>query len=497
MSDLDGLFQLLWGNLFSSEPAESSISSSVKSAPQVEMGGTKSGPKSGPKSVSNIPGFARMTETPNKDLQGIAQLILNRTRHEPYGTQTPFKYNNTNYIAALEEHNNSKRGPHPGISLFVERRGEPARSSAPIAPTNIQSGRNQRVLSGLMPELKPLAQKLVETLAQQGINVVLTNGLRTMEEQEKLYQQGRTTKGGVVTNARPGNSKHNYGAAVDVAIINDKGQPSWPDDNELWEKIGIVGESLGLRWGGRWKGFTDRPHFELPISLSELRKTVVKAASKRIKRAGKKERSDLDVRPYPNPIAKNYDYGEPGLGSGLYHGNMDKYKSVKDFLGKSRKERKKKRKKLLMAFLKSAGEVIPFEVFEKKKQEQNMAKELEGKRDFTKLFERDLFEPTWKIKEYNPLHISAMLRRDNKFMAFFEIEYISKKDVEDDPGKQMFIEEPYVYFHITTHKETLEPVIVKLSDFLKDYSYFRSAIIKMNHMYGIETQGEEVVEDDK
>lgn len=57
-----------------------------------------------------------------------------------------------------------------------------------------------------------------------------------------------------------------------------------------------------------------------------------------------KKRVDLDVRPDLFPA--NYDYGEPGLGTGLYRGPMDRFESVTDFLDKSRKERKKKKKKL-------------------------------------------------------------------------------------------------------------------------------------------------------
>jgi hypothetical protein len=51
-------------------------------------------------------------------------------------------------------------------------------------------------------------------------------------------------------------------------------------------------------------------------------------------------RQDLDVRPFPNPVRKNYDYGE-----GLYFGKMDKFKSVRDYLNK--RKRKKINKKSL------------------------------------------------------------------------------------------------------------------------------------------------------
>ena len=69
-----------------------------------------------------------------------------------------------------------------------------------------------------------------------------------------------------------------------------------------------------------------------------------------------KKRVDMDVRPYPSPIFRNYDYGGPenggevSPGTGLYHGKMDKYKSVKDFIEKSRKRFRKRRKKSWLQF---------------------------------------------------------------------------------------------------------------------------------------------------
>ena len=52
-----------------------------------------------------------------------------------------------------------------------------------------------------------------------------------------------------------------------AVIIN--GQASWIAAH--FDVLGPIGESLGLEWGGRWQGFPDRPHFQLPnISVSDL-----------------------------------------------------------------------------------------------------------------------------------------------------------------------------------------------------------------------------------
>jgi hypothetical protein len=62
------------------------------------------------------------------------------------------------------------------------------------------------------------------------------------------------------TRSAGGKSKHQYGLAVDLVALID-GLPQW-DNVKLWSKIGVEGEKLGLRWGGRWKSPYDPAHFE-------------------------------------------------------------------------------------------------------------------------------------------------------------------------------------------------------------------------------------------
>ena len=57
-----------------------------------------------------------------------------------------------------------------------------------------------------------------------------------------------------------------------------------------------------------------------------------------------KKKKKKDSHPQSRGILfQNYDYADDptGPGMGLYHGNMDKYKSVGEFLEKSRKRLKK------------------------------------------------------------------------------------------------------------------------------------------------------------
>jgi len=79
-----------------------------------------------------------------------------------------------------------------------------------------------------------------------------------------------------------------------------------------------------------------------------VRGAAKKTKKKRKKKKKSKKRVDLDVRPYPNPLFTNYDYGGPEGGSdvspgtGLYQDSMGKYKSVSEFLDKARKRKYRK-----------------------------------------------------------------------------------------------------------------------------------------------------------
>ena len=90
------------------------------------------------------------------------------------------------------------------------------------------------------------------------IDLRVTDGFRSVEEQDKLYAKGRTALGSIVTKARGGCSNYNFGLAIDIVPI-ENGKLNWETNN--WDIIGRIGESRGLEWGGRWK-FLDRPHFQ-------------------------------------------------------------------------------------------------------------------------------------------------------------------------------------------------------------------------------------------
>jgi LAS superfamily LD-carboxypeptidase LdcB len=98
------------------------------------------------------------------------------------------------------------------------------------------------------------------------IRIKVESGLRTFAEQQKLYDQGRTTPGSIVTNAKPGESYHNYGLAVDVVPLLGNGD-NWNTSEATWQLVGQAGKDVKLEWGGNWTSFVDRPHFQLTGGL--------------------------------------------------------------------------------------------------------------------------------------------------------------------------------------------------------------------------------------
>jgi peptidoglycan L-alanyl-D-glutamate endopeptidase CwlK len=127
--------------------------------------------------------------------------------------------------------------------------------------------RSARNIATLHSELQPLATKLIELAVAKGINIKVISGLRSYEEQNELYAQGRTKPGKIVTKAKGGQSWHNFGTAFDIGVFSEDGKKYY-GESKHYRTCGEIGESLGLEWGGSWKGFVDEPHFQLKLGLS-------------------------------------------------------------------------------------------------------------------------------------------------------------------------------------------------------------------------------------
>jgi len=118
--------------------------------------------------------------------------------------------------------------------------------------------------TGLKPCVQRGAEAIIAEMKLMGHPVRLVQGYRSIEEQNRLYAQGRTTPGNIVTNAKGGQSFHNYGCAVDFVFIKE----GYNASQALWETLGVIGKNQGFEWGGDWVGFTDRPHFEMKLGYT-------------------------------------------------------------------------------------------------------------------------------------------------------------------------------------------------------------------------------------
>ncbi|CAB4133881.1 D-alanyl-D-alanine carboxypeptidase [uncultured Caudovirales phage] len=130
---------------------------------------------------------------------------------------------------------------------------------------------NSRSIDDLHPRVKALAERFLDDCHAAGLDVLIYSTYRDIEAQNAIYAQGRTTKGSIVTNAKGGQSFHNYRLAFDwVPIVH--GKPLW-SDAIAYAKCAKIGEALGLEWAGRWAGkFKETAHFQYSggLSLADL-----------------------------------------------------------------------------------------------------------------------------------------------------------------------------------------------------------------------------------
>lgn len=125
----------------------------------------------------------------------------------------------------------------------------------------------------LYPYVEDMKNMLVKIMAAAGNPIVVTDEYRSYAEQDALYAQGRTMPGKIVTNAKGGESAHNFRVAFDVAFSTKNGV-SWDGP---WDMVGEIGKIIGLEWGGDWASFPDKPHFQFlaGYSLADFRNKTV------------------------------------------------------------------------------------------------------------------------------------------------------------------------------------------------------------------------------
>lgn len=146
---------------------------------------------------------------------------------------------------------------------------------------------NSRALSDLLPPVQLRAREFLalcrQALEPSGVQVIVTSTYRDHASQNALFAQGRTRPGKIVTNARGGESWHNFRCAFDIALLNN-GKNTDPKDDvliwdntapnvKLWQAVGQLGELAGLEWAGRWVRFREMAHFQYTggLTLDQLR----------------------------------------------------------------------------------------------------------------------------------------------------------------------------------------------------------------------------------
>ncbi|GGG08367.1 M15 family metallopeptidase [Paenibacillus abyssi] len=127
----------------------------------------------------------------------------------------------------------------------------------------------------LHPTVLAKKNELVAETRKIGITIMITDGFRSHEEQNIIYEQGRTAIGQIVTNARGGESYHNYGLAIDFALRLADGSVIWDLEHDGngngksdWMEVVGIAKGLGFTWGGDWDRFPDYPHLQMDFGYS-------------------------------------------------------------------------------------------------------------------------------------------------------------------------------------------------------------------------------------
>ena len=137
----------------------------------------------------------------------------------------------------------------------------------------------------LHPLIREEVRKLVDvintTVLKSNVKMIVTQGLRTFDEQTKLYNQKPK-----VTNAKAGQSLHNYGLAFDFCLA-DGGKTIWDvakdfDGDKVadWMEVVKIFKASGYAWGGDFRSITDRPHFEKTFGHTWQQLLAIKQSGK-------------------------------------------------------------------------------------------------------------------------------------------------------------------------------------------------------------------------
>lgn len=140
-----------------------------------------------------------------------------------------------------------------------------------------------RRIEDLHPKVQNVVLMWLSECAHRGVDVMVYCTYRDEAEQNELYTLGRTKAnpqgksakkpmGNIVTNAKAGDSMHQYRVAWDcVPVVH--GKPQW-NDTKGYKVMAEVGKKFGIEWAGEWKTFKEMAHFQYTegLTLADFKK---------------------------------------------------------------------------------------------------------------------------------------------------------------------------------------------------------------------------------
>lgn len=114
---------------------------------------------------------------------------------------------------------------------------------------------HSRDLKDLRADVRANCEIFLALCKAAGLNVLVTETVRDEEYQRSLVAQGYASKNATV----PTFHSVKAGLAFDICK-NVKGHEY--DDASFFQRCGEIGKKVGFSWGGDWKSFVDRPHFQ-------------------------------------------------------------------------------------------------------------------------------------------------------------------------------------------------------------------------------------------
>lgn len=124
-------------------------------------------------------------------------------------------------------------------------------------------------LNELTSYMLPLAVELIKNCTDAGVAVRIVDTGRTPSEQEQKLAQGVSWVTHSKHEPQPPEMKSEAIDLVPMSVLAEN-KPDWDPGHPDWQKIGPIGEALGLRWGGRWTGHPDPSHFEFVHQVADL-----------------------------------------------------------------------------------------------------------------------------------------------------------------------------------------------------------------------------------